>query len=129
MLSIDILATKYSSKDTHEILKNVARIIRLQFGGILSKAFNKSPDANKEIDSRTNMLLKNKELDKLISSLLLNILIDTSFFQDNRIPTAEDLNQLTTSKPSNEGTLKPVSQWLLLPVDIQFQVPFDIIYL
>ena len=107
-------------------MKNVARIIRLQFGGTLSKAFKQNTDVNKETESSANTFLKNKELDKLISSLFLNILIDTSFLKDNRLATIEELNQISTSKPSIEETLQPVSQWLLLPVDIQFQVPFDI---
>ena len=107
-------------------MKNFARIIRLQFGGTLSKAFKQNTDVNKETDSSANTFLKNKELDKLISSLFLNILIDTNFLKDSRLPTAEELNQMSTSKPSIEETLQPVSQWLLLPVDIQFQVPFDI---
>ena len=121
-------ASKYSSKDTHEILKNFARIIRLQFGGTLSKAFRQSQDLNEEGTSNTRTHLKNKELERLISGLFLNILIDTNFLKENPFPSAEELNQLSTTKPSLEEILQPVSQWLLLPVDIQFQVPFDSIY-
>ena len=127
-MSIFILASKYSSKDTHEILKNFARIIRLQFGGTLSKAFQQPQELNEEGNSNTRTLLKNKELERLISGLFLNILIDTNFLKENPFPSAEELNQLSTTKPSLEEILQPVSQWLLLPVDIQFQVPFDSIY-
>ena len=127
-MSIFILASKYSSKDTHEILKNFARIIRLQFGGTLSKAFQHPQELNEEGSSNTRALLKHKELERLISGLFLNILIDTNFLKENPFPSAEELNQLSTTKPSLEEILQPVSQWLLLPVDIQFQVSFGNIY-
>ena len=129
-LLYSILASKYSSKDTHNILRNFVRIIRLQFGGSLSKAFNQPQESANQESSNTRTNLKDKELDKLVSGLFLNILIDTNILKENRFPSsAEDVAQLSSSKASVDETLQPVSQWLLLPVDIQFQVSFQYIYM
>ena len=54
------------------------------FGGTLNKAFQSLQDSDNEAISSRKMSPKNKELDKLISGLLLNVLMDTNFLKDNQ---------------------------------------------
>ena len=115
-----LLASKCSSKDTQEILTNFSRVLRLGFGGKLAKVFasqNKTDVQNESIKSSVHK----DELDKLISRLFMDVFVNMSF-------TSEDLHSfhkfdcLNPAKTPLTETLFPASQWLLLPVDVQFQV-------
>ena len=114
------LASKCSSKDTQEILKNFARVLRLGFGGTLAEVFG--PQNNKDGQEKSDESnLRKDELDKLISGLFLDIFVDMNFLQENP-QSVHDFDALSGTKIPLMETLFPVSQWLLLPVDVQFQV-------
>jgi hypothetical protein len=117
----NISGSKYSSNDTHEILKNFARVLRLQFGGSLAKTFSHQNSLdNQEPSNLTNS--RKHELDKLISGLFLNIFMDTNLLFEDTDSVQEQHDNCTAGKPVSKESVLPVSQWLLLPVDIQFQV-------
>ena len=100
--------------------------MRLQFGGSLSKAFStkQSNDTSQE-DCNATQYRKN-ELDRLISGLFLNIFIDLNLQLVNP-ELIHEPEYLAACKAPSKDTLLPVSQWLLLPVDIQFQVLYKTI--
>ena len=100
-------------------MNNFARVLRLQFGGSLAKTFSHQ----NALDNRENSNLTNfrkHELDKLISGLFLNIFMDTNLLFENT--DLEQHDNCTAGKIVSKESVLPVSQWLLLPVDIQFQV-------
>ena len=78
---------------------------------------------NSLLDNRENCNVSNSrkhELDKLISGLFLNIFMDTNLLLENT--DLEQHDNCTAGKIVSKESVLPVSQWLLLPVDIQFQV-------
>ena len=117
---IPSLASKCSSKDTQEILNNFARVLRLGFGGTLAKAFASQNKIDGEERSHEANHRKD-ELDKLISGLFLDIFVDMDLLLENP-QSMHDFESMSATKMPLMETLFPVSQWLLLPVDVQFQV-------
>ena len=121
-----LIASKWSAKDTQEILENFSRAVRLQFGGSLSKAFSTKQSNDTSQEDRNATQYRKDELDRLISGLFLNIFIDLNLQLVNP-ELIHEPEYLAACKAPSKDTLLPVSQWLLLPVDIQFQVLYKTI--
>ena len=119
-VAIRALASKCSAKDTRQLLKSLVRILRLGFGGTLSKTFCKPPKA----DDKTNPTQSDGqkvELDQLISGMFLDFFVDINRVMENQKPVFENESSITSKTPLLE-TLLPVSKWLRLPADVHFQV-------
>ena len=96
--------------------------MRLQFGGSLSKAFKKGIHSDEEEESSHITSHQKQEFDKVISELFLKIFVDMKILLENTEANHPEIESLLHSKNPINETLLPVSQWLLLPVDIQYQV-------
>ena len=96
--------------------------MRLQFGGSLSKAFKKGINSDDEEESSHITRHQKQEFDKVISELFLKIFVDMKILLENPQANHPEIENLLHAKNPINETLLPVSQWLLLPVDIQYQV-------
>ena len=96
--------------------------MRLQFGGSLSKAFKKGVHSDEEEEGSHIAKHQKQEFDKVISELFLKIFVDMKILLENPQANHPEIENLLHAKNPINETLLPVSQWLLLPVDIQYQV-------